>query len=222
MNGREQISPLMHELSAYMARALRRKLPPEVAERARLSPVDSFAAMISGTRLPAGRGVIAYVKPLGGTREAGIIGTRIVTTTLNAALANGMCCHADESDDTHPATCSHPGTSVIPEALAIAEREGLSGEQLLRAVVLGYDICARVALAMKHVPSMRFHLGAHGQLCGAAAAAAALLRLKARNMRYLLAYCAQQASGLFTMLRDSHHIEKAYAAGGMPAHNGVA
>lgn len=222
MSEREPISPLMQELSAYMAGALQRKLPAEVAERAKLSLVDTFAAAISGSRLIAGKRVIAYVKPLGGTREAGVIGTRLVTTTLNAALANGMCCHADESDDTHPATCSHPGTSVIPAALAIAERQQLSGELLLRAMVLGYDVCARILIAMKFVPLMRHHLGAQGQLCGAAAAAAALLRLDAQKMRYALSYCAQQASGLFTMLRDSHHVEKAYTAGGMPAHNGVA
>src|SRR5262245_887043 len=175
MSEHEQVSPLMEELSAYMASALKRRLPAEVAERAKLSLVDSFAAMISGSRLVAGKRVISYVKPLGGTREAGVIGTRIVTTTLNAALANGMCCHADESDDTHPATCSHPGTSVIPAALAIAEREQLSGEMLLRAIVLGYDVCARLLIAMKFVPLMRHHLGAQGQLCGSAAAAAALL-----------------------------------------------
>ncbi|MBI3937169.1 MAG: MmgE/PrpD family protein, partial [Betaproteobacteria bacterium] len=143
MKKREPVSPLMRELSAYMATALKRKLPQEVVDRARLHLVDIFAAIISGSRLTPGKRAIAYVKPFGGAREAGVIGTHIVTTTVNAALANGMCGHADETDDTHPATRTHPGTSVIPAALAIAERDRLPGEQMLRAMVLGYEVCAR-------------------------------------------------------------------------------
>ncbi len=224
MTKHEAVSPLMRELSTYMASALGRKLPEEVAERARLHLVDTFAAIISGSRLIPGKHAIAYVKPFDGAREAGVIGTRIVTTTLNAALANGICGHADETDDTHPATHTHPGTAVIPAALAIAERQRLSGELLLRAMVLGYDVCARTILALKpdRLVRMGHHASSKGQLFGAAAAAGALLRLDAQKMRYVLSYCAQQAAGLFTMLRDSHHIEKACAAGGLPAHNGVA
>lgn len=224
MSERETVSPLMRKLSSYMARALERKLPREVAERARLHLVDTFAAIISGSRLLPGKRAIAYIKPSGGVREAGVIGTRIVTTTVNAALANGMCGHADETDDTHPATRTHPGTSVIPAALAIAERDRLPGERMLRAIVLGYDICARTLLAIKAMPLMRtgHHAGARGQLFGAAAAAGALLRLDARAMRHMLSYCAQQASGLYTLLRDTQHVEKSYAMGGMPAQHGLA
>src|SRR3954468_9849115 len=108
------ISPLMREVSAYIAGALKRRLPPDVEERAKIHLVDTFASMLSGSRQLPGKRAIAYAKPLGGTREAGVSGTRIVTTTLNAALTNGTFGHADESDDTHPPTRSHPGTSVVP------------------------------------------------------------------------------------------------------------
>ena len=218
-----QVSPLMQELSAYIAAALRRKLPDEVAERARIHLVDTFAAILSGSRLLPGKRVIAYVKPLGGTREAGVIGTRHVTTVLNAALANGTCGHADETDDTHPPTRTHPGTSVVPVALALAEKHGRPGRELLRAMVLGYDLCARTLLALdprKFVPTGR-HASAHGQLFGAAAAAAGLLRLDARRVRYTLAYALEQAAGVTTMFRDTEHMEKAFAMGGMSAHNGA-
>ena len=219
----QQISPLMQELSAYIAGALRRKLPAEVAARAKNHVVDTFAAILSGSRLPPGKRILAYVKPLGGTRDAGVIGARHVTTVLNAALANGTCGHADESDDTHPPTRTHPGTSVLPAALAVAEQHELGGELLLRAVVLGYDICARTLLALdprKLVPTGR-HAGATGQVFGAAAASAALLKLDARKVRYALSYTLQQTAGVTTMFRDTEHMEKAYAMGGMPAHNGA-
>ncbi len=218
-----EVSPLMQELSAYIAGALKRKLPEEVAERARIHLADTFAAILSGSRLLPGKRILAYVKPLGGTREAGVIGTRHVTTVLNAALANGTCGHADETDDTHPPTRTHPGTSVVPAALAIAEKHGRSGRDMLRAMVLGYDLCARTLMALdprKFVPTGR-HASATGQIFGAAAAAAALLRLDARRVRYALAYTLEQTAGVTTMFRDTEHIEKAFAMGGMSAHNGV-
>ncbi len=217
------VSPLMKEFSSYIASANKRKLPKEIVARAKNHIVDTVAAMLSGSRLLPGKKIIAYVKPLGGTRDAGVIGTKHVTTILNAALANGTCCHADETDDTHPPTRTHPGTSVLPASLAIAEKFELSGEQLIRAVVLGYDICARTLLALdprKLVPDGR-HAGATGQLFGATAASAALLKLNAQQVRYALSYSFEQTAGVTTMFRDVEHIEKAYAMGGMPAHNGA-
>ena len=220
----QKISPLARDLSEYIARAIRKPLPREVAARATLHLVDTFAAMVSGSRLDPGRAALAYVRTLGGRREAGVVGTRLVTSAAQAALANGMFGHADETDDTHPPSLTHPGTSVVPAALALGERNRLPGRIVLRAIVLGYDICARVLLALRPMPFLRsgHHAGAFGQLFGAAAAAAALLKLDARRVRYALSYTAQQASGLYTMFRDPGHIEKAYAMGGMPAHNGTA
>src|ERR1700754_2759619 len=116
------VSPVMQKLSRYISGAASRKVPAKVADRAKLHLVDTFSAMISGSRLLPGKKAIEYVKPLGGREEAGVIGTKIVTTVQNAALANGMFGHADETDDTHPPSLTHPGTSVVPSALAIAER----------------------------------------------------------------------------------------------------
>ena len=223
-NNHDQVSPLMLELSSYMAGALKRKLPADVTEQAKIHLVDTFAAMISGSRLLPGKRAIAYVKTLAGKREAGVIGTRVVTSALYAALANGICGHADETDDVHSPTRSHPGITNVPATLAMAERQRLSGVAMLRAMVLGYDISTRVLLALKQhlVSRTGHHPSSKGGLFGAAAAAGALLKLDARKMRYLLSYCAEQAAGLLIMHRDSQHNEKAFVSGGMPAHNGIA
>jgi 2-methylcitrate dehydratase PrpD len=217
------VSAPMQQLSMYIATALHVTVPDAVCERARIHIVDTFAAMVSGSRLLPGKHAIRHVKAVGGLEQAGVVGTRIVTSALNAALANGMFGHADETDDTHPPSLTHPGTSVVPAAMAIGEMRGLTGLQVLRAIVLGYDICSRLLLALKPMPFLRsgHHAGAFGQLFGAAAAASALLDLDARQVRFALSYAAQQASGLYTMFRDPEHIEKAYAMGGMPAHNGT-
>ena len=82
-----------------------------------------------------------YAMRLGGVPESSVFATDVRTSAVNAALANGMFGHADETDDFEPCTKAHPGCSVVPAALAMAEREGSSGEELLRAVVLGYDVC---------------------------------------------------------------------------------
>src|SRR6266853_2047951 len=96
-----QISPVMQALSAYIARALRRPLPPAVQEKTKHHLLDTFAAMLSGSRLPPGKKAIAFAKTLGGTKEACVVGSRTVTAAANAALANGMLGHADETDDSH-------------------------------------------------------------------------------------------------------------------------
>ena len=219
----QDVSPIMLKLSKYISTATTKPIPEKVSQRAKLHLIDTFAAMISGSRLEPGKKAIAYIKTLGGTPEASVIGTKIKTTAQNAALANGMFGHADETDDTHPPSLTHPGTSVVPSALAISEKYRLSGAEMLRAIVLGYDICSRVLLTLKPMPFLRsgHHAGATGQLFGASAAAGSLLKLSPLEVRYMLSYTGQQTSGLYTMFRDPEHIEKAYAMGGMPAHNGL-
>lgn len=218
------ISPIMQALSRHIAETLQRPLPDEIVERAKLHLVDLVAAMISGTQLLAGRVAIPYGRSLGGTPEAGVLGTNIVTSAANAALINGILAHADETDDTHPASHTHPGRNVTPAVLAIAERSGLSGMAVLRALVLGYDVCARVSLTLQPIAFQRsgHYKGAFGGIFGAGAAGAALLGLDARQVRHVLSYVAQSAAGLTTVFRDTEHVHKAFVGGGMPAQNGAA
>ncbi|MDH3288277.1 MAG: MmgE/PrpD family protein [Betaproteobacteria bacterium] len=217
------ISPLIRKLASYIAGAPRRALPRVVAERAKLHLLDTLAAMISGSRLLPGRRAISFAAAQGGAREACVIGSRIVTSAVNAALANGMHGHSDETDDTYYLALVHPGCSIVPAALAMAERERAGGTALLRAMVLGYDLCARVsqALGLERFRSRGHSTHSFGGIFGSAAAAGALARLDADRVRYLLSYAAQQASGLSCWARDTEHIEKAFHFGGMPARNGV-
>ena len=217
------VSAVMRKLSAHIAQAARRPLPPKVAERAKHHLLDTLAAMVSGSPLLPGRRAIEYIAAQGGVREATVIGSRIVTTAVNAALANGMLAHADETDDAYYIALVHPGCAVVPAALAMAERAGRGGTALLRAIVVGYDVCARIskALGVESFRSAGFSTHSYGGVFGAAAAAGALAGINADQARYLLSYTAQQASGLSCWARDTEHIEKAFDFGGMPARNGV-
>jgi len=219
-----EISPIMRRLSSYIASALRRSVPPAVVEKTKHHLLDTIAAMVSGSRLEPGKTAIAYIQTLGGTREASVIGSRILTTAVNAALANGMLAHADETDDSHAPSLTHPGCGIVPAALAMAERQRQSGTALLRAVALGYDVGCRLTQSLN---AYQFREDGHsthifGPMFGAAPAAGALAGLRERQVRYLLSFTAQQASGISCWMRDTEHVEKAFDFGGMPARNGVA
>jgi 2-methylcitrate dehydratase PrpD len=132
--------------------------------------------------------------------------------------------HADETDDSHCRSRSHPGCAVVPAALSCGEEFDVSGEHLLRAVTLGYDVGTRVTMAMGGPKfSYESHKSSHSiaGVFGAAAAAACTANLNAQQMRWVFDYTAQQSSGIAAWGRDTDHIEKAFVFGGMPARSGA-
>jgi 2-methylcitrate dehydratase PrpD len=216
--------PMMNTLSAYMAAAGTRALPSEASEQAKHHLLDSLASMISGSELPPGQAALRYARAHGGKGTATIVGSALTAAPVDAALANGVMAHADETDDSHNASRAHPGCAVVPAALAAGEELGIDGARLLRAVTLGYDVGTRVVMAMggaefSYASSLSTHSIAGN--FGAAAAAACAAGLDAQQMRWALDYTGQQSSGIVAWRRDTDHIEKAFVFGGMPARNGV-
>ncbi|HEY6256931.1 MAG TPA: MmgE/PrpD family protein [Xanthobacteraceae bacterium] len=211
------------QLARYMAEARDRRLAPHVEREAKHRILDTLAAMVSGSHLQAGEMAIRFARAQGGVAEATVLTTDIRTSAVIAALANGMFAHADETDDFEPVTKAHPGSHVVPAALAMAEREGRSGADLLAAVTLGYDVCCRFLLALGPDLVRGSHRSAEGtsSTMGAAAAAASLANLNEKGMRYALSYAAQQVSGIWSWVRDAGHVEKAFDFSGMGARNGV-
>lgn len=205
--GANFISPVTRMLADYVAKTLDRELPAAVLAATKLHVLDTIAAIVFGSRLKPGEVAVRYVDSLGGKPRATVIGTRIVTSTVNAAFANAMMGHADEADDAHDTHFGfHPGVNVVPAALATAEHAGRTGNDVLRAVALGYDVGAR---------------SPGSPTFAATAAAAALLRLSPAEVRYAFSYAGQQASGIGNWDHDPEHIEKAFFFGGMGARNGV-
>ena len=214
---------IIEQLSEYIAAAGNRQVPEAVSEKAKHHILDTIAAMISGSRLKPGKLAIDFIRLQGGAPESQIMGADFLSTAINAAMVNGFMAHADETDDSHAPSLTHPGCAIVPAALAMAERENQSGEALLRAVVLGYDISSRIARVMgKGTHRVEGH-ATHsiGPLFGAMAAAASLSRLNPRQVCHALAYAGQQASGIASWPRDEEHVEKAFVFAGMGARNGV-
>ncbi|NNU80179.1 MmgE/PrpD family protein [Halovulum dunhuangense] len=211
------------QVAAHVASAAAIALPPEVAQKAQLHLLDTLAAIISGTRLKAGRKAMAFIQGQTGPAQSCVPGTPILTTAIDAAFAAAMAAHADETDDSHLGGRFHPGCAVVPAALAVADHRRRSGAELLRAVACGYDIGARATIALGFSGPRS---GTHSTHClganfGAAAAAGALAGLTPAQAEHLLSYATQQASGIAYWQRDSEHVEKAFDFGGMGARNGV-
>jgi len=131
--------------------------------------------------------------------------------------------HADETDDSHAPSLTHPGCAVVPAALAAAERFGGDGTAFIRAVAAGYDVGCRVALALGGDKLHHRHHSSHaiGGVFGGAAAAGVLARFDQTRCAYLISYTAQQAAGLTSWRRDRDHVEKAFVFSGMPARNAL-
>ena len=193
------VGRVMSVLSTYMSAARARALPKEVIEQAKYHLLDSLAAVISGSELPPGQAAQRYIREHGGGGGAiTVFGSALTAPPIDAALANGMMAHADETDDSHNESRSHPGCAVVPAALAVGETYGIDGNLLLRAVTLGYDIGTRVVMAMGGAAfSYESSLATHSiaGTFGATAAAVCAAGLDARQIRWALGYAAQESSG---------------------------
>lgn len=198
---------------------------PETREAIELHVLDTLAAIISGRVMPAGVAAHRWLASRGAPGRSSATGSAASHHPEEAAFVNAICAHADESDDSHEPSRSHPGAAVVPTALAVAEHLDSDAETFLDAVGLGYEHCALMNWLTWRTSAQRrkAHASTHGLggLWGGAAAAATLYGVDDDTMRSVLAYTGQLASGLGTWLRDEHHIEKAFAFSGMAAWNAV-
>lgn len=217
------VSAQTRRLAEYLSAAPGAALPAEVIHKTKHHVIDTVAAMVSGAQLPPGRRALSYVSDTADGPSVLVGGRR--SAPVEAALANGMSAHADETDDSHARSISHPGCAVVPAALAVGDLKRSSGTQVLRAVAAGYDVGTRVVLSLGKpvldTESSGRSTHAYCGLFGAAAAASAVYGLGAEQARHALSYAAQSASGVTSWVRDPNHVEKAFVFAGMPASNGV-
>ena len=151
-------------------------LPDEVTHKAKLCVLDYVANIYGSLELDAVRGVIDFVRSLGGPEAATALGCGFKTGLQNAAFINGTTAEAIEAQDGLRFGGNHPVSAVIPAALAVAESMGLGGGALIEAVVAGYEVANRAAAAMHpfHTLSGFLPTGTCGTF-GAAVAASKLM-----------------------------------------------
>ena len=162
--------------------------------------VDTIGACYAGARTDAGSLMLKYTVTFKGD-AATVVGRDQRTVPHIAALANGTTAHALDVDDGHRGASAHPGSPVIPAALALAEAHGADGPQLLAATVAGYEAVVATAVAVQ--PSHRergFHATATAGCFGAAAASSRVLGLDETRTAHALGLAGTQAGGLFEFL----------------------
>lgn len=174
-------------------------IPDDALEAGKKSLVDTIGASYAGTNADAGQRMLRYVETLGGD-EATVIGAGDSLAHL-AALANGTTAHSLEIDDGHRGASAHPGSPIIPAALALAEKYDRSGRDLLTAIVAGYEVMVKTAVSVQTSHRERhFHATATCGCFGAAAAASSILRLGPDGSAHALGLAGTQAGGLFEFL----------------------
>jgi 2-methylcitrate dehydratase PrpD len=155
--------------------------PPEVRASVRQRILDIMGLCLAAHPLDTSAPVLGLVAAQGGAPQARAIGLAEPVPAAQAAFVNGVLAHSLDYDDTHLPSVLHPSASVIPAALAAAERVGATGPDLVRAVAVGLEVCVRLGMVgydRDRRQSTYFEHGQHAtSICGAigGAAAAALL-----------------------------------------------
>jgi 2-methylcitrate dehydratase PrpD len=195
---------LASRLAARIAELARTPLAPAVRARALALLGDHLGVVLGGASDESTQVLRTGLRALGATGDGTVVGTRERLPPAEAAIANGAAAHALEMDDTHCGGSIHLGSSVFPAALAAAELTPASGETVLRAAVAGYEVGARLAMALG--PAAHYRRGFHPTgTCGAFAAAIAagvVFGLGAPALARALGIAGSQASGSMEFLTD--------------------
>ena len=181
-------------LARFVAQTQFDDLPTGLVDNLKLTVLDTFAAGFVGALQPWAQRIVAVVRALGGPPEASVIHQDWRTDVSRAALANGVLIGAFECESL---TGSHASGTVLPPALAIAEREHLDGRALLTALAVGFELSGRLARASVGLETTRgFHNpGTQGPF-GAAAAVGKLLGLDEAGVTNALGIAGSSSAGL--------------------------
>jgi 2-methylcitrate dehydratase PrpD len=217
---------LTQEIANYVAKTRYRDIPLEVIRLAQGFVLDGLGVALAGQTEEGTQIILNHTRRMGGREEVSVLGTAYKLPAPQAALVNGVAAHAMDYDDTQLSTSkeavygllTHPTTPVLNAALAVGEREKISGAELLLAYIIGVEVECRIADAIdpRHYQS-GFHSTATMGGLGAAMAAGKILGLNEEALCRALGMAASMASGLRenfgTMTKPLH--------AGRAAENGV-
>ncbi len=202
-------------LAEYAASTSIDRIPADVQDLAKQVILDEMASAHLGRRSLAGDLVARYATSLGGPQEAQILGTKLRVPAQYAALANGAAGHGEEVDGAH-IIGGHPGATLVHAAVAIGERQRVSGAELINAVVLAYDVAVRLVAACggKFTVRSRHHLYSDFLYAlGGAVAGCRLMGLDPIRHCHAMALCTFQTNALGALFQEKRHISKSFCNG---------
>jgi 2-methylcitrate dehydratase PrpD len=187
---------LMGSLGKFVVETSFNDLQKEIIEHIKYCILDWLGVAFAGSSEPSSKIIVQYIKELGGKKESTIIEEDFKTSSINAALANGIIGHSAELDDIYEEAIIHPGAPVIPAALAVAEREKSSGKDLITGVALGYETEIRIGRAIMPSHYDYWHPTGTCGTFGATAAVGSLIKLDESRMSHALSIASTEAAGL--------------------------
>ena len=200
------------DLAEFLTRTSSADLPSQAVEHAAMLLASTLASAAMGAGLESSAIIRDLARERGGTSEASVwFDARPKLPASDAARVNAVMSDAAASDDSDLRNIVHAGTTLVATALAVAERTAARGEEVLTAIVLGYEAAGRIGDAI--TPGFRAR-GFHGCLVaifGGAVAAARLLQLDPAHMAQAIALSATSIGGLAAAANTS--VAREYHAG---------
>ncbi|MGH7817855.1 MAG: MmgE/PrpD family protein, partial [Candidatus Binatia bacterium] len=190
------------------------ELSPQVRSKTLDVIFDSVGCMVACSTLPEVRAIVELLEQLGGQSECTIIGRRQRASVVSAAMAHGAMAHGDEVDPVHATSVGgHVAAGPVPTALTVGQWLNASGQDIIRAVALGYEVGGRLMTLLyrerDYVVRRFYHTAVAGAL-SSAITAALLLGLKSAQMRAALGLAAYQAAGPDNLTKDPGHMGKTF------------
>lgn len=199
------------QIARYVAETSYADLPSKTVQYAKQLTLTNLASMLWGSTLPAGKLIIKFVKDVGGTPEAGVVGGGFKTSLPNAALANGTFAHAVEWEgDSRPEMVA--AMTLFPVVFPVGEKVSASGADVLAAVIIAHEVQARLGLACLTATERGFFSVPVFGSFGAAVATARLLKFSAEQITRAIGITASQAAGTIRQHSTmAHFIETGFA-----------
>ena len=185
------------DLATFLTQVSYNDIPPQALEHAAMLISSTVASAAGGSGIDSSSIIRDLARERGGTPEASIWfdwGTKL--PVADAAQVNATMSDAAASDDSDLRNIVHAGTTLVSTSLAIAERTGASGQDVLTAIVLGYEASGRIGEAITPAFQTRGFHGCLVAIFGGAVAAARLLQLGEARMAQAIALSATSIGGL--------------------------
>jgi len=188
---------IARDLATFLTRVSYADIPPQALEHAAMLISSTLASAAGGSGIASASIIRELAKDRGGKPEASIwFDSGAKLPVGDAAQVNAVMSDAAASDDSDLRNIVHAGTQLVSTSLAIAERTGASGQEVLAAIVLGYEALGRIGEAITPTFQTRGFHGCLVAIFGAAVAAARLLRLDEVQMAQAIALSATSIGGL--------------------------
>jgi 2-methylcitrate dehydratase PrpD len=212
------VGSLTGYVAEFIASTRFANIPEDVLALGKKSVLDGFGLALAGSVAKSGHLIRRHLQGLGtNVRASSVLGTGMRLPARFAAFANGAAVHADDYDDTQLAVATdrvyglltHPTAPALPSTLAVAERDGRSGKDLLAAYHVGVEVECKIAEAIhpRHYQH-GFHSTATCGTLGAAAGVANLLGFTPDQARTCLGIAGSLAAGVRenfgTMMKPFH------------------